>query len=136
MADEATLPFESLDFVYMPTPDVATELEHVQSVLGGEVAWAIEAFGTRVAMIRLAPGSPEVLLAEHLEGERPVLLYRVASLDGAIAALKARGWREGVHAGMPYGPFCEFHTDAGHRIAIYERTRPEATERLAGRRDF
>jgi hypothetical protein len=136
MADEATLPFESLDFVYMPTPDVAAEIEHWSSILGGELGFAIEAFGTRVAMMRLSPGTPEVLLAEHMEGDRPVLVYRVESLDAAVEALKERGWEEGLHAGMPYGPFVEFSTPAGHRIAIYERTRPEAAERLAGRRDF
>jgi hypothetical protein len=136
VATEADLPFESLDFVYMPTTDVAAEIEHWSSVLGGEVGFAIEAFGTRVAMVRLASGPPDVLLAQHMEGERPVLLYRVASLDEASAALKERGWEDGVHAGMPYGEFVEFTTPAGHRLAIYERSRPEATERLAGRRDF
>jgi hypothetical protein len=69
VAGEDSLPFESLDFVYMPATDVAAELEHIVEVLGGEVGWAIERFGTRVAMVRLAAGPPQVLLAEHLEGE-------------------------------------------------------------------
>jgi hypothetical protein len=120
----------------MPSADVAAELEHVTQVLGGEVGWAIERFGTRVAMVRLAAGPPEVLLAEHMEGERPVLVYRVASLDTAIAALEQRGWEEELRSGMPYGPLSVFATPSGTRLAIYERTRPQAAEMLAGRRDF
>jgi hypothetical protein len=133
---DASLPFESLDFVYMPSADVAAELEHCTTVLGGEVGWAIERFGTRVAMVRLAAGRPELLLAEHLEGERPVLVYRVASLEGAIEALAARGWEEEMRAGMPFGPLSIFATPGGVRLAIYENTRPHAAEMLAGRRDF
>ena len=136
MADEASLPFESLDFVYMPATDVAAELEHVTTVLGGEVGWAIERFGTRVAMVRLAAGRPELLLAEHLEGERPLLVYRVASLETAVEVLTARGWVEQVRAGMPYGPLSVFATPGGMQLAIYENTRPHAAEMLAGRRDF
>ena len=136
MAGEASLPFESLDFVYVPAADVAAELEHVTTVLGGEVGWAIERFGTRVAMVRLAAGPPELLLAEHLDGERPVFVYRVASLDGAVEALTARGWVEELRAGMPYGPLSVFATPGGLRLAIYECTRPHAAEMLAGRRDF
>jgi hypothetical protein len=136
VAVEAPLPFESLDFVYMPSADVAAELEHVTTVLGGEVGWAIERFGTRVAMVRLATGPPELLLAEHLEGERPVLVYRVASLERAAEELAARGCEEQVRAGMPYGPLSIFGTPGGMHLAIYERTRPQAAEMLAGRRDF
>jgi hypothetical protein len=120
----------------MPVTDVAAELEHFTTVLGGEVAWAIERFGTRVAMVRLAAGPPEVLLAEHMEGERPVLVYRVADLEASMAALRARGWEEHVRSEMPYGPLSVFGTPGGQRLAIYERIRPEATEMLAGRRDF
>jgi hypothetical protein len=133
---EARPPFESLDFVYMPCADVAAELEHCVSVLGGEVGWAIERFGTRVAMVRLASGPPELLLAEHMEGERPVLVYRVADIDAASEELERRGLREQVRAGMPYGPLSVFGSPGGLHLAIYERTRPNAAEMLAGRRDF
>lgn len=136
VASQAPLPFDRLDFVYLPTPDVAAELEHVTTVLGGQVAWAIEAFGARVAMVRMADGPPDVLLADHLEGERPILVYRVADLDGAVDALKRRGWQDQPRFGIPHGPCVEFHTPAGHRLAIYELTRPQVAERFAGRRDF
>ena len=132
----AVPPFESLDFLYMPTPDVAAEVEHFASVLGAQVVFAIEAFGARVAMVRLADGRPDVLLADHLEGERPVLVYRVPALAAAIEALKQRGWRDMPTFGIPHGTCCEFSTPAGHRLAIYELERPGASERLAGRRDF
>jgi hypothetical protein len=133
---EAPLPFESLDFLYMPASDVAAEVEHFTSVLGARFVFAIEAFGARVAMVRLADAPPAVLFADHLDGERPVLVYRVASLDEATATLVERGWEERPHFGIPHGPCVEFATPAGHRLAIYEPTRPEMTERFTGRRDF
>ena len=37
---------------------------------------------------------------------------------------------------MPYGPCHSFALAGGHRIAIYELTRPGADERLGGRFDF
>ena len=137
MTDEAALPFESLDFVYMPATDVAAELEHVTTVLGGEVGWAIERFGTRVAMVRLAEGPPHLVLAEHLDGERPILVYRVESLAAAVRELEGSGLDPGPELGFPYGPIHAFTLPGSeHRIAIYENTRPHATEMLAGRRDF
>jgi catechol 2,3-dioxygenase-like lactoylglutathione lyase family enzyme len=129
-------PFEALDFVYMPTRDVAAEVEHVTGVLGGRLVFAIEAFDTRVAMVTLADGPPDLLLAGHLEGERSILVYRVGDLDAEMDRLEARGWQRQPSFGIPHGTCCAFRTPDGHRLAIYERTRPEATERFAGRRDF
>ena len=136
MEEEASLPFERLDFLYMPAKDVAAEVEHFTTVLGAQLVFAIEAFGARVAMLRLATSPPDVLLADHLEGERPVLVYRVASLDDAIATLKARGWHEQPRFGIPQGPCCEFRTPEGNRLAIYEPTRAQVAEHMAGRCDF
>jgi hypothetical protein len=98
--------------------------------------FAIEAMGTRVAMLRLSSGPPAVLLAGHLEGERPVLVYRVADLDAATAELRARGWPDAARLDIPHGPIVAFTAPGGHRLGIYELTRPEVAERLAGRRDF
>jgi hypothetical protein len=136
MSDGEHFPFGRLDFLYMPSTDVAADVEYFTSVLGADLVFAIEAFGTRVAMVRLSGEPPALLLAGHLGGERPILVYRVASLDAAMEELEARGWEPEPVAGMPHGPVCPFHTPAGHRLAIYELTRPEADERLAGRRDF
>lgn len=133
---EAPGPFERLDFVYMPSRDVAADVEHFTSVLGAELVFAIEAFGTRVAMVRLTTEAPELLLAGHLEGERPILVYRVHDLEKAIEELKGRGWEPEPTFGIPHGPCCSVHTPGGHRLAIYQLTRPGASEHLAGRRDF
>ena len=128
--------FERLDFLYMPSRDVAADVAYFTGVLGGELVFAIEAMGTRVAMVRLADGPPDVLLAGHLHGERPVLVYRVADLDAAVAELTARGWEPAPRFGIPHGPICSFTAPGGHRLAIYELTRPHAAEHFAGRRDF
>jgi hypothetical protein len=77
-----------------------------------------------------------VLLAGHLEGDRPILVFRVASLEESIARLEQRGGRAGARFGIPHGPGCEFELPGGHRVAIYELTRPQAAEQLTGRRDF
>src|SRR4029450_6643029 len=78
---------ESLDFLYMPSTDVARDLAFYRDVIGAEVVFAIEAFGTRVAQVRLSDGGPRLLLAGHLEGEAPVVLHRVDDLEAAIADL-------------------------------------------------
>ena len=128
--------FASLDFLYLPSEDVAAEVEHFVEVLGAELVFAIEAFGTRVAMLRLTPDPPAILLAGHLAGERPVLVHRVDDLEATMAELESRGWEPEPVFGIPHGPCCEFRTPGGHRVALYELTRPEAEQRLFGRRDF
>jgi hypothetical protein len=133
---ESLHPFERLDFVYMPSRDVAADVHHFANVLGAEVVFAIEAFDARVAMVRLSDGPPDLLLADHLTGDRPYLVYRVGDLDSAMQALEARGWTSAPRIGIPHGPCCAFETSGGHRLAIYELTRPEVAERLGGRRDF
>ena len=98
--------------------------------------FAIEAMSTRVAMLRLAARPPDLLLAGHLDGERPVLVYRVADLDAAVAELRGRGWEDAPRFGIPHGPIVAFTAPGGHRLAIYQLTRPQAAEHFAGRRDF
>jgi hypothetical protein len=127
---------QSLDFLYMPSRDVAADLEYFTEVLGGRVAFAIEGMGTRVAAVELTEGPPRVLLADHLEGESPILVYRVADLRAALAELESRGWERGPTLEIPQGPCCSFHTPGGHRIALYELTRPEVGGHFDGRRDF
>ena len=128
-------PFEALDFVYMPSRDVAADVRHFTEALGGELVFAIEAFGTRVAMVQLTPEPPAVLLAGHLEGERPILVFRVADLDESVAAVE-NGYEAGERFGIPHGPGCMLEAPGGQRVAIYQLTRPEVAERLVGRRDF
>jgi hypothetical protein len=128
--------FDRLDFVYLPSRDVAADLEHFTQGLGAEVVFAIEAFGTRVAMVRLVAEPPSLLFAGHLQGEQPILVYRVEDLDRAIAELRDRRVEIGVDFEIPHGRGAELINPGPQRIALYERTRPGADERLAGRRDF
>ena len=127
---------ESLDFVYLPSRDVARELEQFTEGLGGKLVFAIEAFGTRVAMIEVSEQPPPLLLAEHLDGDQPVLVYRVSDLDESIGELEDRGVAIRARFGIPHGPGAEIAVAGPQRIAIYQLTRPEAPQRLGGRRDF
>jgi urease beta subunit len=128
--------FDSLDFVYMPSRDVAADTAHFVEHFGASLVFAIEAFGTRVAMLNLSEGSPAVLLADHLEGDRPVLVYRVSDLEQASAELARRGAGTGARFEIPHGPGIELETNGPQRIALYQLTRPQAQARLQGRRDF
>lgn len=128
--------FQQLDYIYTPSRDAAADVAYYVDVLGGELIFAIDEIGTRVAMVALTEGPPRILLAEHLPGEQPVLVYRVENLDDAMTTLAARGWqREGILE-IPIGPCCSFRSPGGHRIALYERTRPFVEAGFAGRRDF
>ena len=128
--------FDRLDFIYLPSRDVAADVDHFTRGLGAELAFAIEAFGTRVAMVRLARDPPPLLFAGHLQGDQPVLLYRVQDLDQAVAELRHRQVELGVEFEIPHGRGAEITNPGPQRLALYERTRPDADERLAGRRDF
>lgn len=134
---EQPVPFESLDFVYLPSADVARDLAFYRDVLGGAVVFAIERFETRVAEVRLAPDAPRFLLAQHLaEGEAPVLIHRVEDLDRAKAQLSERGLEVEATFEIPPGNCATLRSPGGQRIGIYEETRPEVYGRLEGRLDF
>ena len=135
MADQIT-PFQQLDFVYTPSTDVAADLGYFSEVLGGRVVFAVEAMGTRVAAVQFTEGPPLVLLADHVKGDRPILVYRVADLGAALVELVARGWVRQHSLEIPQGPCCSFRTPGGHRIALYQLTRPELASHFEGRRDF
>ena len=47
--------------------------------------------GTVVACVRVAKQGPAILLSGHLEGDVPILIYRVADYDAAIARLREAG---------------------------------------------
>lgn len=128
--------FESLDFVYLPSRDVAADVEHFTAGLGGELVFAIEAFETRVAMVRLQAAAPAVLLAGHLEGDQPVLVYRVRDLGESVTALEEHGVQVARRFEIPHGPGAELLNPGPQRLALYQLTRPEVPERLFGRRDF
>ena len=136
MANHTTPPFQQLDFVYMPSRDVAADLAYFTQVLGCRLVFAIQAMGTRVAAVELTHRPPLVLLADHLEGDSPILVYRVADLDAALAELQAHGWQPQQTLEIPHGPCCSFQSPGGHRVALYQLTRPDVAAHFKGRRDF
>jgi hypothetical protein len=133
---DGQLPFLQLDFLYMPSRDVAGDLAFFSEVLGGRVVFAIDSMGTRVAAVRLTEDPPLVLLTDHLEGDRPILVYRVPDLETALTQLEGRGWRREHTFEIPHGPICSFEGPGGHRVAVYQLTRPEVAAHFEGRRDF
>ncbi len=124
-----------LEYLYMPSGDVAADLRYFVEVLGATFGFAIEDGGVRVAMVELG-GPPAILLTDHLEGDRPVLLYAVEDLDSARSELEQRGWRQDRSVELPPGLATTFRSPGGSRLAIYEPVRPFVVESFKGRRDF
>jgi len=126
--------FQSLDFVYLPAKDFEAILRHYVEDLGGELIWRVRGMGTIVAHVRLSPDPPGLLLAEHLEDQPPILVYRVPNLRAAVRSLKAKGVK-GSAFEIPHGPIFRFDSPGGQRLAVYQLTRPEANTMWAGRLD-
>ena len=136
MRDTPTPPFDRLDFIYAPSRDVPRDLAYLAETLGGRVVFAVEGMGAKVAAVDLTGGPPLLLLADHLDGERPILVYRVADLGASRSQQETRGWVPEHSFEIPHGPCCSFRTPGGHRMALYQLTRPEAAALFEGRRDF
>jgi len=130
------LPFLTLDFLYTPSSDVARDRTYMVDVLGARPVFAVEGMGARVAAVALTEDPPLVLLTDHVEGEVPITVYRVADFGAALDDLASRGWERVGNFEIPHGPCCSFTTPGGHRIAVYELTRPEAARHFDGRFDF
>jgi hypothetical protein len=128
--------FEGLDYLYVPSKDVAADVTYLTEVLGGRLVFAIDAMGTRVAQVELSEGPPAIVLSGHLDGDVPILVYRVADIDAAASELASRGWAAGHSLEIPQGPVTSFTAPGGQRLAIYELARPGVIESFAGRRDF
>src|ERR671919_721193 len=96
----------SLEFVYVPTPDVDTTTRHYVELLAG-----------------------------HLEGATPVLVYRVDDYAATLAGLRAAAVADLVELEIPHGPCAAFRAHGGQRFAVYELTRPEAYTHFTGRFD-
>lgn len=77
-----------------------------------------------------------MLFAEHLEGDRPILLYRVEDLASAVEELRAHEVEVGERFEFPYGEGAELRNPGPQRVAVYERSRPDRGDSLRGRRDF
>jgi hypothetical protein len=126
--------FASLDFVYTPAIDVDSTVESYVDDLGAELVWKVRAMGTTVAAVRLSTDGPLMLLAGHLAGEVPVLVYRVDDYADTTAGLRAAGITLD-ELEIPHGPCAAFRTAGGQRVAVYELTRPGAVSYFDGRVD-
>ncbi|MEA3207109.1 MAG: hypothetical protein QOE70_166 [Chthoniobacter sp.] len=128
--------FLSLYYLYVPAPDIEASVRYYTEVLRGELVWKIHAFEAWVACIRLTKEGPSLVLASHLEGSCPILIYAVQSATSAARELKSRGWA--AEAGpfeIPNGPCYTFRDPAGARLAIYENQRPGVAGEFRGRFD-
>ncbi len=97
--------------------------------------WKIHAYEVWVACIVLSEKEPYVLLANHLEKNDMVLIYRVGNLDETAFMLRSKGWKEERRLEIPPGPCCTFRDPAGNRMAIYEKLRPYVMKEFEGRID-
>ena len=125
-----------LDFLYVPSADVAADATYWVDVLGARVLFAVEGMGARVAMLELGSTGPRVLLTDHLEDQRTVLIYRVEDIERTQKELRAKGWKRGRSLEIPHGPCISFATPGGQRVAVYQLSRPEVASHFLGRIDF
>ena len=91
--------------------------------------------GTVVACLNVAGDGPAILLSGHLEGEVPVLIYRVADYAATVTGLRAGGVTELHELEIPHGPCASFRAAGGQRYAVYELVRPEAATHFDGHID-
>jgi len=127
--------FMSLDFLYVPTADVDLAVDSAVEVLGAELVWKIRAMGTTVACLRVTEAGPALLLSGHLEGEAPILVYRVADYKATVAQLRKVGATELRELEIPHGPCASFRLGGNQRFAVYELVRPGMDAHFAGRID-
>jgi hypothetical protein len=125
-----------LDFFYVPSADVAEDAAYWVNVLGARLVFAVEGMGARVAMLELGSSGPRILLTDHLEDQRTVLIYRVEDLAQTQEELRSKGWKRGRSLDIPHGPCVSFATPGGQRVAFYQLTRPEVANHFVGRVDF
>jgi hypothetical protein len=126
---------ESLDYVYVPTADVDGAARRYVDELGAELVWKVRGMGTVVACLRLSTAGPDVLLSGHLEGDVPILVYRVADYRSALERLRAAGLGEILELEIPQGPCASFRAPGGQRLAVYELVRPGVARHFDGRFD-
>jgi catechol 2,3-dioxygenase-like lactoylglutathione lyase family enzyme len=127
---------DSLDYLYVPAPDVEAAVRFYTVALGGELRWRIRDGNTWVAAVRFAVAGPLVLLANHLEPGQAVLIYRVPRLEDIRRQLVNDGWPDaGPSFEIPQGPCLMLRDPGGQRLAIDERIRPGVDEHFDGRFD-
>jgi hypothetical protein len=125
----------SLDFVYTPTHDVDSAITQHVDAFGAILEWKVRAMATVVACLRVSESGPRILLSEHVEGEIPILVYRVAAYRDAVERLRGAGATEVRELEIPHGPCASLRMHNGQRFAVYELVRPEAMTHFDGRFD-
>jgi hypothetical protein len=128
-------PLQSLDFIYVPTANVDTTLEQYRAAFGAELLWKVRGMGTVVASLRLSGQGPQILLSGHLEGETPILIYRVLDYAEAVGRLRDGGITEIAELEIPHGPCASFRAAGGQRYAVYQLVRPGVDQHFLGRVD-
>ena len=127
--------FESLDFLYIPAPDIEESVRYYTKVLGGELLWKIHAYGVWVGCVKLSEDEPSILLADHIGRKDLMLIYRVKNLEKTVTELCSRGWKKEKDLEIPNGPCYTFRDPAHNYIAIYENRRPYVMKDFKGRID-
>jgi len=128
--------FESLDYLYLPAPDIEASVKFYTEGLGGELLWRVRDGSTWVAAIRLAEQGPPLLLANHLEPGHGLLIYRVKNLPATRRELIDRCWSaEGELFEIPQGPCLVLRDPGGQRLAVYQLLRPGMDQHFNGRFD-
>ena len=128
--------FESLDFLYVPAPEIESSIRYYTEVLGSQLLWKIHAFGVWVACIKLSENErPYVLLADHINKKDIMLIYRVENLELTARKLRSKGWKEENRIEIPPGPCYVFRDPADNALVIYENARPYVMQEFTGRID-
>ena len=127
--------FERLDFVYLPSRDVEADVKHYTDRLGGSscsrskhsrLAWQWSALPPTLPRCC----SPGIWLETSRSSSSASMTSRARSTSSIAAGGDRRQLRD------PAGPAVELISPGPQRLALYQLTRPEALDRLAGRRDF
>ena len=117
-----------LRYLYVGSADTGRDLEAWLAVPGSIMRWRFRHFGADVAAVDLG-AAPTLLLADHRPTGTVLPIYAVVDLDGAIAALGARGWSvEARSLGTPEGPVAVLHDPSGTEVALLRVDRPTAME--------
>jgi hypothetical protein len=117
--------FETLDFLYTPNRDVPGDMRDLVDALGARVVFAIQDGGIQAALLDLTDGPPRILLTSHVEGDRPIHVYRVDDYAATVSTLRERGWTPSRSLEIPQG----LARPSARRVASGSRSTSSSAER-------
>jgi predicted enzyme related to lactoylglutathione lyase len=121
-------PLGKLAYLYLGTAAFERDVAFYRDVLGGNIVWAFNAFGAKVAAVQVCDG-PLFLLADHRPAPSCMPILAVENLEATVEELKRRGWQsDGDPFEIPNGPCYRFTDPSGNQMAIFQNTRPGAME--------